>query len=158
MKSRWNFCAVALSACLLLGGCASNTTTDTTTGSGAAESGSAQSNMKKGDISQVERIFETDSPDYTEKEINAAMDAVIAYFGENLQGCTLKQLKYNKDRQNEDWSQYGAKNGIVLSSVFDVDENGGDGTLNPNETVGDNWTWILVQDEDGAWVLKNYGY
>lgn len=159
MKTRWKTCAALLTACLLLGGCANDTNVENN-GNSDVHTGisSGHSDQEKGDVSQVEKNFATDSPDFSEEEVNAAMDAVIAYFEENFQGCTLREIKYDKNRQNENWAQYGADSGIVLSSVFDVDENGGDGSFNPNETVGDNWGWILTLDENGEWTLRNYGY
>ena len=41
--------------------------------------------------------------------------------------------------------QYGGDEAIVLTSTFDVDGSGGDGSLNPNSTYKD-WIWLLVRN------------
>ena len=42
-------------------------------------------------------------------------------------------------------------------SSFDVDETGGDGSLNPNSTY-DGWCWILVRNTGGRWKHVDHGY
>lgn len=47
---------------------------------------------------------------------------------------------------------------IVLLSTFDTDENGGDGSFNPNDTYT-NWQWHLVRTADEkSWEIIGWGY
>ena len=46
---------------------------------------------------------------------------------------------------------------IVLLSTFDTDENGGDGSFNPNDTYT-NWQWHLVRTADEkSWKIIGWG-
>lgn len=113
----------------------------------------------KGDVSQVEKLIST-SAAYTQAEIESAMEVAISYFRQEFEGCTLTQIRYEEGREAaaEEWAKtYGAEEGIVLLSSFDVDTSGGDGSLNPNSTYH-NWQWILVRSADGSWELKTWGY
>ena len=113
----------------------------------------------KGDVSNVEKIFST-SAAYTQSEIESAMEIAIAHFRKEFDGCTLTEIRYEeiRDAAGAEWAQtYGAEEGIVLLSSFDVDSSGGDGSLNPNSTYH-NWQWVLVRSNDGAWELKTWGY
>lgn len=97
---------------------------------------------------------------YTEEEVDAAVETVIDYFGQNFDGCTLTKLGYPGDDEAafHEWAdQYGADEAIVLTSTFDVDESGGDGSLEPNSTYTD-WQWVLVRDAGGAWRHVTHGY
>jgi len=97
---------------------------------------------------------------YTEEDIDAAVETVIEYFGQNFDGCTLTKLGFPGDDETafQEWAdQYGADEAIVLTSTFDVDESGGDGSLEPNSTYTD-WQWILVRDADGNWRHATHGY
>lgn len=64
--------------------------------------------------------------------------------------------KVSEDHQ-EFTARYNADEVIVLLSTFDVDESGGDGSLNPNSTYTD-WNWILVRKNDGKWKHVDHGY
>jgi hypothetical protein len=46
---------------------------------------------------------------------------------------------------------------IVLVSSFDVDETGGDGSLNPDSTYT-KWMWIMARQEGGKWQHVDHGY
>ena len=84
----------------------------------------------------------------------------INYFNENFKGCTLKEIYYAGDNENyfkEILQQYGADEAIVLTSTFDVDGSGGDGSLNPNSTYKD-WIWLLVRNKQGEWKHVDHGY
>ena len=74
---------------------------------------------------------------YSYDDITSAINTVIEYFNENFKGCTLKEIYYAGDNENyfkEILQQYGGDEAIVLTSTFDVDGSGGDGSLNPNST------------------------
>lgn len=98
---------------------------------------------------------------YTDREIHSAMEAAIDYFDENFSGCTLTKITYAGDDVSQAHTEWAARNDaddvIVLTSSFDVDETGGDGSLNPNSTY-DNWMWILVRDDGGEWRHVDHGY
>ena len=106
-------------------------------------------------------VLNEDSAIYSEEDIDAAVETVIDYFGENFTGCTLTKLGYAGDevnrREADFLDQYGGDELIVLSSSFDVDASGGDGSLNPDSTY-DGWNWILVRDTGGDWRHADHGY
>lgn len=97
---------------------------------------------------------------YSIEEISEAADTIYTYFNVNFEGCTLESVAYEYDDPElfaEYAEQYEADEAIVLSSTFTTDENGGDGSLNPNETYSD-YQWILVRDEGGSWRHADHGY
>lgn len=114
----------------------------------------------KGDVKNVEFVI-GQSARYAEAEIRDAMDVAIAHFKAEFEGCTLLTMEYIEEKSlsaGEAWAEtYGAEEGIVLLSSFQVDENGGDGSFNPGE-IYQNWQWVLVRSQDGAWELKTWGY
>lgn len=111
-----------------------------------------------GDVSEVGRHI-GGSERYSEEEIARAMDDVEAFFKAEFAGCKLLRLDYDEAQTLDEargWSeQYGAE-AIVLVSDFYVNPNGGDGSLNQDETYR-NWKWILVRSGSG-WELKTWGY
>lgn len=99
---------------------------------------------------------------YSENEIKDAMNIVKQKFKRDFKGCTLTDLWYGENissRSTAEWAkQYNADEAIILSSNFDVDSSGGDGSLNPNTTYT-KWQWILVRDKsNNEWSLKTWGY
>ena len=97
---------------------------------------------------------------YTEEEVQDAADVVIRHLRMNFSGCTMTALRQQKgeDSDGAAWQKImGQTKGIVLTSDFDVDASGGDGSLNPNSTYT-SWQWILVRDNGGSWGLKTWGY
>ena len=118
------------------------------------------SGCAKGDISRVERII-GESAVYTQAEIEHAMEVAIAHFKAEFEGCTLLTMEYAEEKATsagEAWAEtYGAEEGIVLLSSFQVDDKGGDGSFNPGDTYR-NWQWVLVRSEGDAWELKTWGY
>ena len=122
------------------------------------------------DINMLVRIEKREENDIVEKEvtsniysyddITSAINTVIEYFNENFKGCTLKEIYYAGDNENyfkEILQQYGGDEAIVLTSTFDVDGSGGDGSLNPNSTYKD-WIWLLVRNKQGEWKHVDHGY
>lgn len=111
-----------------------------------------------GDVSEVGRRIGT-CERYSELEIARAMDDVEAYFKAEFGGCKLLRLDYDEDETLDEargWSeQYGGE-AIVLVSDFYVSPNGGDGSLNQDETYR-NWKWILTRTDNG-WELRTWGY
>lgn len=113
-----------------------------------------------GDVSQVQMVT-GQSEIFTQQEIEDAMEAAMNYFRKEFDGCTMSKIEYNEEKSAgtaAEWArQYGAEEGIVLYSSFDVDASGGDGSLNPNSTYT-KWQWVLTRDAGGEWVLRTWGY
>ena len=113
-----------------------------------------------GDTSEVQ-IITGESEIFAHREIEEAMEAAMDYFRKEFEGCTMTKITYDEEKSSaaaKEWArQYGADEGIVLYSSFDVDASGGDGSLNPNSTYS-NWQRILTRDTDGEWVLRTWGY
>ena len=111
-----------------------------------------------GDISEVGRHI-GDSDIYTKAEVAQAMDEVEKFFKREFDGCKLTQIEYDEEkfaeRQSKAKEKYGAEVIILLSS-FDVDESGGDGSLNPNSTY-ERYQWILSRTLLG-WEIRDWGY
>lgn len=98
---------------------------------------------------------------YTPSEINSGIDTVLDYFRKEFKGCTLSDLEYVGDERNRDFISYaervGADEVLVFRSNFDVDERGGDGSLNPNTSYM-GWLWILARTNGGEWEHVDHGY
>lgn len=113
-----------------------------------------------GDTEPVE-THEVASELYTQEDINSAIETIKKEFNSDWKGCTLKELYYAGDevsKAHQDWAdRNNADVAIVLLSSFDVDESGGNGSLNPNSTY-DNWMWILVRSSGGQWKHVDHGY
>ena len=106
--------------------------------------------MSHGDVNQV-HISPAESQIYTQADIDEAMDTVIRHFRREFEGCTLVHLYYEEDtaRNKSCALQYGAEEGIIILSAFEVGPEGSDGSLNPNSTY-DRWQWILTRSNGGA--------
>lgn len=106
-------------------------------------------------------VLEVKSTIYTSGEINDGINAVLDYFQKEFRGCTLVALQYVGDDRNSDFVSYAQRIGsdevMVFTSTFDVDESGGDGSLNPN-TSYEGWLWILARTPDGKWEHVDHGY
>ena len=98
------------------------------------------------------RITETTSAVYSDADVRSAIDVAARYFQRESDGCTLTEITYIGDDQNDGWQEFAerhhADDVTVLVSSFDVDNSGGDGSLNPNSTYR-NWKWILVRSNGG---------
>ena len=98
---------------------------------------------------------------YSEEEVQAAISEAARYFRDNFEGCTLTMMTYAGDettRAHAEWAErHDADEAIVLTSSFDVDSSGGDGSLNPDSTYN-GWIWIMVRDEGGSWEHADHGY
>ena len=101
------------------------------------------------------------SEKYSQEEIQAAVDTITTEFESNWNGCTMKEIYYPGDQYSElfeDWANRNdADDVIVLLSTFDVDETGGNGSLNPDCTYED-WNWILVRKSGQEWQHVDHGY
>ena len=117
----------------------------------------------RGNVSNVNRVVGY-SALYGENSINEAFDVIEKKFAKDFEGCTLTELRYDKDVENrfaEEIEKYHKENNqelIVVLSTFNTDEKGGDGSFNSNDTY-DNWQWYLVKTTDKkSWEIVNWGY
>ena len=113
-----------------------------------------------GDVGEV-GILAVDSEIYTSAELEKGVNTVLDYFRKEFKGCTLSDLEYVGDERNRDFISYaervGADEVLVFRSNFDVDERGGDGSLNPNTSYM-GWLWILARTNGGEWEHVDHGY
>ena len=117
----------------------------------------------RGNVSNINRVVGY-SALYGENSINEAFDVIEKKFAKDFEGCTLTELRYDKDVENrfaEEIEKYHKENNqelIVVISTFNTDEKGGDGSFNSNDTY-DNWQWYLVKTADKkSWKIINWGY
>ena len=117
-----------------------------------------------GKISDV-KVTKYQSETYTDKEIEAAIEVAKNYFKKEFKGCTMTEITYAGDERSADYVEWAERidgdEVIVLTSSFEVDASGGDGSLNPDSTYT-GWMWILARSDDGKqqtidW-LKGLGY
>ena len=87
----------------------------------------------------------THSDYYSDREINSAVFMAKLYFALNFKGCDLIDIDYAGDESipaAKEWAEdASAKKAIILTSSFNVDSSGGDGSLKPNKTYK-GWQWI----------------
>lgn len=101
---------------------------------------------------------------YDDELINKAFDVIEKEFAKNFKSCTLTELKYNEEVENQFAdliSQYATEANeelIVVLSTFETDSKDGDGNLNPNDTYT-NWPCRLVRTEDKqSWKMVDWDY
>lgn len=113
-----------------------------------------------GDVSNV-KVTAYQSEIYTDNEIQSAIKATEKYFKKHFSGCTLTEITYAGDDKTISHIEWAKRNDadevIVLTSSFDVDASGGDGSLNPNSTYT-KWMWILVRNKGSRWKHVDHGY
>lgn len=118
------------------------------------------SGCARGDVSKV-RVNGQLSVIYTDWEISKAVDVAVRYFEKEFDGCTLLEIGYVGDQDGKEFieraNQYGVDEVIILVSSFAVGPEGGDGSLNPNDTYR-NWKWILGRTNGGQWKHLDHGY
>ena len=115
---------------------------------------------KKGDIYSV-NIISKESKIYSKNDIDNAIDETLNYFKENFEGCSLLELEYIGDEENNGYTDWARRNNkeqvIVFVSSFNVDSSGGEhGALNPNSKY-EGWKWILVKNENEYWKCVDCG-
>ena len=116
--------------------------------------------FESGDVSNV-KIISMESEIYSTEEINNAIDVILEEFEENYNGCSLLEIEYIGDENNDVYRDWAIRNNksevIVFISNFKVDSNGGNGVLNPNSEY-DGYSWILVRNENENWIYVDGGY
>lgn len=118
------------------------------------------SGCRGGNASEVQ-VITGESVLFSQREVEQAMETAMNHFRREFSGCTMTKIVYDEEdtrAEAEEWARmYQAEEAIVLTSSFDVDASGGDGSLNPNSTYT-NWQWILTREKGGAWELQTWGY
>ncbi len=112
-----------------------------------------------GDVSKVTIADWEPSERYSDAQIRDAMEVVKAYFASEFEGCTLTELAY-QDRiaECEEYQAlYGVDEVIIITSSFDVDASGGDGSLEPNGSYT-GWKWVLARNAGQKWEHRTHGY
>ena len=116
--------------------------------------------FESGGVSNV-KINPMDSEIYSNEEIDSAINVILEHFKEDYNGCSLLEIEYIGDEKNNDYIDWATRNNksevIVFISNFKVAPNGGDGVLNPNSEY-DNYSWILVRNENENWKYVDGGY
>ena len=114
-----------------------------------------------GNIRNVKIIDWTPSELYSDKDIQKAINVIKTEFALKWDGCTLTEITYAGDDVSLDYKDWAIRNNakevIVLTSSFEVDSSGGDGSLNPNSTYS-GWMWILARSDGGKWKHVDHGY
>ena len=116
--------------------------------------------FESGDVSNV-KIISMESEIYSTEEINNAIDVILEEFEENYNGCSLLEIEYIGDENNDVYRDWAIRNNksevIVFISNFKVNPNGGNGVLNSNSEY-DDYSWILVRNENENWKYVDGGY
>ena len=107
------------------------------------------------------RTEEVASELYSQKDIDSAIGVIKKEFVQNWDGCTLTEISYAGDDVSEKYPEWAERNDadevIVLTSSFDVAEQGASPSLDPGNTYT-RWMWILVRSNGGAWRHVDHGY
>ena len=107
------------------------------------------------------QTIETESEVYSDFEINNAIFSAKLYFALNFNNCKLIDIGYAGDESisaAESWANDSfADKAIILTSSFETDDKGGDGSLMPNYTYN-NWEWIMIKRLGFLWFHKAHGY
>ena len=110
------------------------------------------------------QIRNVQSDIFSDRDIASAIRRVKWRFVFSWRGCTLKEICYAGDEASQAELKHREKGDnweydevIVLNSDFEVDDSGGDGSLEPNSNYR-NWKWILARKSGGGWRLLTWGY
>ena len=107
------------------------------------------------------RTEEVASELYSQKDIDSAIGVIKKEFVQNWDGCTLTEISYAGDEVSENHREWAERNDadevIVLTSSFDVAEQGASPSLDPGNTYT-RWMWILVRTDGGTWRHVDHGY
>ncbi|MBQ3094301.1 MAG: hypothetical protein IJC52_03925 [Clostridia bacterium] len=113
-----------------------------------------------GNVSGVQ-VADCASDVYSDADIASAIRTAKRYFFLHFSDCTLQDITYIGDAENEGYEEFASRHDaeevIVLTSTFDVGASGGDGSLNPDSTYT-HWKWILVRNRGGVWRHADHGY
>ena len=108
---------------------------------------------KSGHISGAE-ITLGHSGCFSDSDIQAAADTVLAGFQAHYKGCKLKNLRYENGRSAG--GSYAEPACLTLYSDFYAYP-----VIGSDETIGgkqNGWSWILKKNDSGVWEVRTYGY
>lgn len=107
------------------------------------------------------KTIHTESEVYSDFEINSAIFSAKIYFAFNFKNCKLIDIGYAGDESfpaAKEWAKDShAEKAIVLTSSFETDDKGGDGSLEENK-IYQNWQWVMIKRLGFFWVHKTHGY
>lgn len=118
-----------------------------------------QGNVASAQIETVESAL------YTQKDIDAAIAVILEDFKAHYTDCTLTRIAYagdeitqkeierHREGYEESWGDFDEL--ILLYSDFTVDSDRHDSLM---KGPYDNWNWILVRENGGAWRHVDHGY
>lgn len=98
-------------------------------------------------------------PEYTEKEIQTAIDVAKEKFNKGFEGCELQRMEYIEGKYLSDYEYYAKRCAVDRVIVLESDFYAGPdapASLNQNHLY-DNWKWILIDDGSG-WKVWTNGY
>ncbi|MBQ6413078.1 MAG: hypothetical protein IJI19_06340 [Ruminococcus sp.] len=104
-----------------------------------------------GDISEL-KIIEVDSEKYSQEEIDEAIEVVKDYFLKNYDDCKLLTIQCAGDGNIDE--RLGL---ILISDLYTTEQYHSPGSKSPGETYT-GWEWVMTQNENGKWEIKNMGW
>jgi len=101
------------------------------------------------------RVILGESPRFAKADLQAAADAVLADF-RNLDGCSLAELTYDDASSVAQSTPEPTTDTVVFTAVFNVNADGGDGSLEPNSTQ--HWAWTVQRaGREARWQVVGRG-
>lgn len=107
------------------------------------------------------------SDDFTEAEIQKAVDAVKAKFKKGYGGCTLLSVTYTQTESRDGAARYvhsggGREAGIMAEDVIYLVSDFKTGekieaTGFETNTEYDGWSWTVVRTHKGKWCVADWG-
>jgi hypothetical protein len=108
-----------------------------------------------------------DSARFTQKELQAAADYVLAQFRKGYDGCTLKRVYYDEAKSiklaahyidQPQYDIYGKAPDDIIVLFSDFRTDGTISSFEPNANY-DGWTFYLIRDGKGQpWKEYSHGY
>ena len=90
---------------------------------------------------------------FSDSDIQAAADVVLADFQAKYKGCKLQNLRYENGRSAG--GSYAEPDCLTLYSDFFGYPVVSDETLGGQQN---GWSWILKKNGSGEWELRTWGY
>ena len=91
---------------------------------------------------------------YTEEEITEAIDAMVDYFYDHSEICTLKEVIYEEnyslaliDRYADFTEESGNEDIIILTAVYDRAEYASESDLIPEKECVNDWAMLRTDDK-----------
>ena len=98
----------------------------------------------------------SESEIYTEEEITKAMDAMVDYFYDHSENCTLKKVTYEErgsvaivETNYADFIEMSGNDDIIiLTAIYDIEERASESNLIPARECINLWAMLRT---DGKW-------